>query len=175
MDFSLNNIPVLNDDDLIHYLYTDPAINLNNLFCKQSTNLLKFNKNCDKFGFSPLNITTFECVNKIKDEEFYKNILVPDEYKNINIEKVILDKCTTIDELERAKKEIKLFKEYNLLNILKFIIFLVDKMRENKIVWGVGRGSSVASFVLYLIGLNKINPMRYHIEYTEFFRKENNE
>jgi len=62
-----------------------------------------------------------------------------------------------------------------LLNILKFIIFLIDKMRENKIVWGVGRGSSVASFVLYLIGLNKINPMRYNIDYTEFFRKENNE
>ena len=175
MDFSLNNIPVLDDDDLIHYLYKAPSINLDKLFCKQSTDFLKFNKNCDKFGSYPLNLSTLDYVNTIKDKEFYENILIPDKYKNLNIENIILNKCTTIDELERAKAEIKLFKKYKLLNILKFIIFLIDKMRENKIVWGVGRGSSVASFVLYLIGLNKINPMRYHIDYTEFFRKENNE
>ena len=30
-------------------------------------------------------------------------------------------------------------------------------MRENNIVWGVGRGSPVASYVLFLIGVHRIN------------------
>jgi DNA polymerase III alpha subunit len=48
--------------------------------------------------------------------------------------------------------------------------YLVDFMRENKIVWGVGRGSSVASYVLYLIGVHKIDSIQYDLDWTEFLR-----
>ena len=50
------------------------------------------------------------------------------------------------------------------------MIYLVDYMRKNKIVWGVGRGSSVASYVLYLIGVNKIDSIKYKLECQEFLR-----
>ena len=43
-------------------------------------------------------------------------------------------------------------------------------MRKNNIVWGVGRGSSVASFVLFLIGVHKINSLYYDISIDEFLR-----
>jgi DNA polymerase III alpha subunit len=43
-------------------------------------------------------------------------------------------------------------------------------MRKHNIVWGVGRGSSVASYVLYLIGVHKINSMYYDLDIEEFLR-----
>ena len=50
------------------------------------------------------------------------------------------------------------------------MIYLVDIMQENKVIWGVGRGSSVASFVLYLIGIHKINPITHDLDWREFLR-----
>ena len=55
-------------------------------------------------------------------------------------------------------------------NLLRYMIYLVDFMRENNIVWGVGRGSSVASYVLYLIGVHKIDSIQYDLDWTEFLR-----
>ena len=54
--------------------------------------------------------------------------------------------------------------------LLQFLVYLVDFMRDNKIVWGVGRGSSVASYVLYAIGIHKINPIQYGLDWREFLR-----
>jgi DNA polymerase III alpha subunit len=50
------------------------------------------------------------------------------------------------------------------------MIYLVDVMRENSVVWGVGRGSSVASYVLYLIGVHKIDSVKYNLDFKEFFK-----
>jgi DNA polymerase III alpha subunit len=43
-------------------------------------------------------------------------------------------------------------------------------MRKNKIVWGVGRGSSVASYVLFLIGIHKVNSLKYNLDIKEFLK-----
>jgi DNA polymerase III alpha subunit len=43
-------------------------------------------------------------------------------------------------------------------------------MRDNNIVWGVGRGSSIASFVLYLIGIHRINSLYYDLSINEFLK-----
>jgi DNA polymerase III alpha subunit len=43
-------------------------------------------------------------------------------------------------------------------------------MRKENIVWGVGRGSSVASYVLYLIGVHKIDSLYYNLDVEEFLR-----
>ena len=48
--------------------------------------------------------------------------------------------------------------------------YLVDTMRNNNIVWGVGRGSSVGSFVLYKIGINRINPNLLQIRLPRLFK-----
>jgi DNA polymerase III alpha subunit len=48
--------------------------------------------------------------------------------------------------------------------------YLVDLMREHNIVWGVGRGSSVSSFVLFLIGIHRINSIYYGLDVEEFLK-----
>jgi DNA polymerase III alpha subunit len=58
----------------------------------------------------------------------------------------------------------------NLFQLLQYLKYLVDTMRKHNIVWGVGRGSSVASYVLYLIGVHKINSMYYDLDIEEFLR-----
>ena len=63
-----------------------------------------------------------------------------------------------------------LFQEREAFDLLRYLKYLVDTMRKNNIVWGVGRGSSVASYVLYLIGVHKINSMYYDLDIAEFLK-----
>ena len=53
---------------------------------------------------------------------------------------------------------------------LGFLIYLIDLMRTNNIVWGVGRGSSVSSYILYLIGVHKVNSILYKLDINDFLR-----
>jgi len=50
------------------------------------------------------------------------------------------------------------------------MIYMVQVMKDNHIVWGVGRGSSVSSFLLFLVGLHQINPIKYNLDIKEFIR-----
>lgn len=95
---------------------------------------------------------------------------MPDEYRNMDIARWILEQCSHEAELQRVGEELLLYQERNLFDLLKFLKYFVDTLRANNIVWGVGRGSSVASFVLYLIGVHKINSIYYDLEISEFLR-----
>jgi DNA polymerase III alpha subunit len=94
----------------------------------------------------------------------------PDEYKNMDIAKHILDQCKSDAELQRAGQELLIYQEKDMFMLLKYLKYLVDTMREHNIVWGVGRGSSVASFVLFLLGVHKINSLYYDLEIEEFLK-----
>ena len=71
---------------------------------------------------------------------------------------------------KRTQDELMMFESRNLMPVLRYIKYLVDTMRNNNIVWGVGRGSSLASFVLFLIGINKVNPLLHNLDIHEFLR-----
>jgi len=43
-------------------------------------------------------------------------------------------------------------------------------MRNNHVIWGVGRGSSVASYVLYKLGVHRIDSLFYDLSVDEFLR-----
>ena len=45
--------------------------------------------------------------------------------------------------------EYDLFEKKQFIRVLQFLIYFVDTLRANNMVWGVGRGSSVASFCLF--------------------------
>ena len=95
---------------------------------------------------------------------------IPDKYKEIDVKEYLLDKCLTDEEQERVLLEYGMFEERGLIPLLQFLLFIVDYMRENKIVWGVGRGSSVASYSLYLMGVHKVNSLRYDLPIEEFLK-----
>lgn len=110
-----------------------------------------------------LSIEEFDRINQ-------NNWHMPVQYKKMDIAKFILDRCSNDSELQRAGHELLLFQERNLFDLLRYLKYLVDIMRENKIVWGVGRGSSTASFVLYLLGVHKINSLYYDLSIDEFLK-----
>lgn len=95
---------------------------------------------------------------------------MPEEYKNLDIAEYVLGLCNTDEELQRVGTELLLFQERNLFDLLRFLKYFVDTMRQNNVVWGVGRGSSVASFVLYLLGVHKINSIYYDLDIGEFLK-----
>ena len=95
---------------------------------------------------------------------------MPAKYSLINIEDFLIAKCNTREEQIRVQEELSKYKDQNLLPLLQYMIFLVDTLRQNNIIWGVGRGSSVSSFVLYLIGINRINPIKYNLNFHEFLK-----
>ena len=98
------------------------------------------------------------------------NWFIPKEYSSMDIAQWVLDQCKTDAELQRAGEELIMFQERDMFPLLKYLKYLVDTMREHNIVWGVGRGSSVASFVLFLIGIHKINALYYDLSIDEFLK-----
>lgn len=93
-----------------------------------------------------------------------------EEYKQLDIAQWVLDQCTTQAELQRVGQELLLYQERELFPLLQQLKYMVDIWRANNIVWGVGRGSSVSSYVLYLIGIHRINSLYYDLDITEFLR-----
>lgn len=95
---------------------------------------------------------------------------MPQEYRDIDIAEHVLSLCSTQEQLQRVGEELLLFQEHDLFDLLRYLRYLVDRMRENNVIWGVGRGSSVASYVLYLLGVHRIDSMFYDLDPREFLR-----
>jgi len=95
---------------------------------------------------------------------------MPQQYKDMDIAQHILDLCKTDAELQRCGHELLLYQERNLFDLLRFLKYLVDTMTDNQVIWGVGRGSSVASYVLYKLGVHRIDSMFYELDVEEFLR-----
>ena len=91
-------------------------------------------------------------------------------FRSMDIAKWLLDECNSEAELQRVGEELLLYQERDALVLLKYLKYIVDTFRKQNIVWGLGRGSSVASFVLYLIGIHKINSLYYDLDIKEFLR-----
>jgi len=95
---------------------------------------------------------------------------MPEEYRQLDIAAHVLNLCQSDAELQRVGQELLLFQERDLFDLLKYLKYLVDTMRANHVIWGVGRGSSVASYVLYLLGVHRIDSMYYDLDPAEFLR-----
>lgn len=48
---------------------------------------------------------------------------------------------------------------------------LISQMKENGDVWGVGRGSSCASLLLFILGVTDIDPVKYDIPFSELSKE----
>ena len=160
---------ILNEDQAVEMLYANPQLDISNLCLQDVT---KFNDACNKLHYNTMLKQLGEL--DIDVQQFHKqnqdNWNMPDKYKNLDIAKYLLDLCKTDVELQRVGKELLLYQQRDMFKLLCFLVYLVDTMRDNDVVWGVGRGSSVASYVLYLIGVHKINSIYYDLDVDEFLR-----
>jgi DNA polymerase III alpha subunit len=96
---------------------------------------------------------------------------MPQQYKDLDIEQWIYDQSAPWDpDHARIKMELAEFHNRNMIDLLRWLKYFVDTCRANNIVWGVGRGSSVASYVLYKLGVHQIDSMFYELDPTEFLR-----
>ena len=104
------------------------------------------------------------------DDILQKNWRMPPEYKQLDIAEYVLGLCKEEHELQRVGQELLLYQDRNLFDLLRYLKYLVDTLRKNNVVWGVGRGSSVASYVLFLLGIHKIDSLYYNLDVDEFLK-----
>ena len=160
---------ILTENDLCDLYMRDPTRTIKECFVDKKINL-------DDIFLSNENLPLLvEYVDtKLSLEEFDNNNQsqwqMPIEYYEMDIAKWILDQCKTEEELQRAGDELIKFHDRNMFRLLQYLKYLVDTMRRNNIVWGVGRGSSVASFVLFLIGIHRINSLYYQLDIGEVLK-----
>lgn len=159
---------VYTEQDICNLYLVDPERHLKNVLVEKS---IKFNPVLDIESIPNLiqYIETSQTMEEFDSEK--RNIwFLPKEYQDFDIAKFVLDRCTNDAELQRAGEELLMYQERDLFMLLRYLKFLVDTMRKNNIVWGVGRGSSVSSFVLYLIGVHRINSLYYDLQINEFLK-----
>ena len=94
---------------------------------------------------------------------------MPEDYCP-NIIEWLFEQCSNDEQAIRVSEELELFIQYKMMDVLRYVKYLVDTMRKEGIVWGVGRGSSVASYVLYLICVHKVDSIKYNLDIREFLK-----
>lgn len=103
-------------------------------------------------------------------EKCAKEWIFPTIFQQIDVKAWLHEKCKTQQEHDRVDEEYILYEERDLIMLLRLFIYLVDHMRKNNIVWGVGRGSSVSSYILYLIGVHRVDSLKYGLSVSDFLR-----
>jgi len=158
--------------EMFESIYTGKIKTFDNIYLDKTTvdqfNLAK-NTNRDKFDsfkeYNTPDISLEQFDTNMQDDWF-----MPESYKSFDIDLYLLSLCNTEIETNRVVDEIKLFAQYDMIDLLCYLKYLVDTMREHNIVWGVGRGSSVASYCLYLLGVHKIDSIKYDLDIREFLK-----
>jgi len=176
-------IPRFTNRDLIDMIYSGQSDKIHVVLCNPNDEIEKFNSAMEAQGLSPLQkYIPLDVDQKTFDGVCQSEWFMPDEYKNLDITVYLFaklaenlqvepnDELRHTEEWKRVTEEWKAFLDRGMTDLLRYMVYLVDFMRENNIVWGVGRGSSVASYVLYLIGVHRIDSIKYNLDWREFLR-----
>lgn len=166
-------IPIYSYRDVLELLYTGDLESLTAVVIDpDDRSFEEFNRSAELFGtdklipYEPIGLDQAEFDRTLQNTWF-----MPDEYKQLDIEQWVKDQVpANSTEMARVDEELYAFKTRNMLPLLCWMKYFVDTCRMHNVVWGVGRGSSVASYVLYLIGVHKINSLKYDLDWREFLR-----
>ena len=135
--------------------------------------IVEYNHWCQEFYkleylIPPITMPT--CTPEEEHKRRVKEWFIPQEYLCLDVRSILLKRCKRDDERERVNMEMTMFEERGLIQLLQLMFSLVDYFRKENIIWGVGRGSSCASYCLYLIGVHKIDCIRFDLPITEFLK-----
>jgi len=161
--------PVFNEQDLFDAIYNGYQFNVSETMVVDRTDAVKQLETQIGFKFLDPYETHFETSDY--DHACQSIWNMPEEYKTLDIEMWVREQTPPWDpESTRVEEELAEFKSRNMLDLLRWLKYFVDTSRSNNVLWGVGRGSSVASYVLYIIGVHKINPIKHNLDWREFWR-----
>ena len=162
--------PIVNCNDLMELVYQGYDVNKVKV---NDDRVEKYNTIIEELALdwpSLQKLTDIDITVEDYDRALQSDWYMPDEYKQMNVEDHIRSLAKTQEEKIRVEEELILYRKYNVLNVLKFLVYLIETMRDNNIVWGVGRGSSVSSYVLYLLGVHKVDSIKYGLDITDFLK-----
>ena len=157
-------------DELCDLLYKSPTLDIS-LF--QVEDSLEYNRSVAELHAELDLLDSYHNISQTVEEfdrVLQRNWRMPKEYKELDIAAYVLGLCKEEHELQRVGEELILYQERDLFDLLRYLKYLIDTLRKNNIVWGVGRGSSVASYVLFLIGVHKIDSLYYNLNIDEFLK-----
>ena len=161
--------PIFSEQDLFDAMYNGHTFNVDDTIIAEPTSAIKELETQIGFKFIPPYETHF--LVEDYDKACQSNWDMPKEYKILDIEQWLIEQSPPWDpEASRLQEELTEFKERDMLDLLRWLKYFVDTCRSNNILWGVGRGSSVASYVLFLIGVHKIDPIKNNLDWREFLR-----
>ena len=161
-----NGVSIIEADKIIEYLLKRIPL----------SQIEVFNQNDDVKNFNNNSIEQIKIFNETEEVKLNYDWIIPDEYKSLDLDNYFSLKIESINK-DREVVENRVMNELNEVRRMDFemgiktIIYVIDRFRKEGIVWGVGRGSSCASYLLYLIGVHCVNPLKYNIPYTEFFHE----
>ena len=157
-------------NELCDLLYKNPKLDIS-LF--QVEDSLEYNRSVADLHAELDLLDSYHSISQTVEEFdsiLQRNWRMPKEYKELDIAAYVLGLCKEEHELQRVGEELILYQERNLFDLLRYLKYLIDTLRKNNIVWGVGRGSSVASYILFLIGVHKIDSLYYNLNIDEFLK-----
>lgn len=160
---------VVSENDLVEGLLRGKTAN--SIITQDIDKIDTYNHFCTLFKFDEQ--IEYETPAETKDKYSYKNAdnwSMPDEYKQLNIIDYLLSKTNNEEQYQRVVQELEEFEKREMFPMLQFLVYMVQELKSNNIMWGVGRGSSVSSYILYLIGVHKIDSIKYNLDYKEFLR-----
>lgn len=132
-----------------------------------------YNKKCNEFDLESLKILSENDFDRIN------TYLIPKHFEQLDVEDYVRKLIPTstaeihglpVNPVDRVEMELAEYKARNLYPVLRVLIYIIDTMRKNNLVWGIGRGSSIASYVLYLLGVHKIDSLKYNLDIKEFLK-----
>jgi DNA polymerase III alpha subunit len=160
--------PIFNEQDLFDALYQGHQFSVDDtMLVEERTNSIKQIELQLGFKFMEPYETHFEIADYDRSCQRIWNM--PEDYCP-NLVEMLYGMCTTEEQTTRVSEELEAFIQHGMMDLLFYLKYLVDTLRANNVVWGVGRGSSVASYVLYLIGVHRIDSMKYNLDWHEFLR-----
>ena len=161
--------PIFSEQDLFDAIYKGYQFNVNDTVIVERTDAVKELEKQIGFRFVPTYEPHFDVADY--DRACQSNWNMPSEYKTLDIESWIWTQCPPWDpQHTRVTEELAAFRERNMIDLLRWLKYFVDTCNKNNVIWGIGRGSSVASYVLYLIGVHHIDSIKYNLEWQEFLR-----
>lgn len=136
----------------------------------------------------PENVKVFEDEHSIKYDflnktEISQSVDVtppqPDEHQHTEDElEYLLERVSSSERYKNTEKfndrlsqEIEYFERTLNIRYLLICLKIVDNMKEKGIVWGIGRGSSCASLLCYVLHINDVNPLEYDINFSELSKE----